>query len=176
MNPLVDEFLGELDVSMKEHGGRRIIDEELWVEAMELAFHPDPRVAFRASWALESAYFASPGGMLPHMERFVDVFLEATNQSVHRQYSKMLCDMQRSRMVVVDDVRLARIAEKSYDLLVAHDTRPAVMVWCMEILFDISPRLDWVGEALREALHMIMENNPSRGVANRASKMLRKLG
>ncbi len=169
-------FSGELDCSMKERVGHVIVRDGLWAEAIGLAVHPDPRVAFRASWALRWAYGVSPEGLLAYIDSFVDAFLKSDNGSVHREYSKILYDMQRRRMVTFDDIRLTRIAEKALDLLVAAGTKVAVKAWCIDILCDASPRLDWVAEVLRDTLHHILHSAPSPGLAHKASKGLRKLG
>ncbi len=176
MDLLIDKLSGELDSTMKELVGRIIVRDALWGEAIELALHPDPRLAFRASWALEWAYFDSPEDLLTHIDCFVEAFLKSENGSVHRQYSKILCDMQRRQIIVFDDIRLSQISEKAFDLLVSPDVRTAVKVWCIELLFDASLRLDWIRDALNDILQHIMESNPSRGLANRASKVLRRLG
>lgn len=175
MDLLVCELSGRLDGGLSERVGSMIMRNNLWNSVLSLAFHPDSRIAFRAAWALEWAYFHDKSAFLPHSDRFIEAFIAATNGSVHRQYSKMLWDMYHGRIVVIDDIRLARIAEKAFDLLIGNGTKPAVMVWCMDLLFDISPRVDWVGEQLRETLERIMENEPSRGTANRAAKILKRM-
>ncbi len=172
---LIEELSGELDGGVKERVGRIIVRDGLWAEAIGLAWHPDPRVAFRAAWALGWAYNNSPEGLLPYVDDFVEAFVVSDNGSVHREYSKILCDMHRRRMVVFDDIRLAQIAEKSFDLLISPDVKVAVKAWCMDILCDAVPRMDWVGDMLRDTLHRILEDAPSPGLANKASKVLRKL-
>jgi hypothetical protein len=175
MDRLVEVLSGELDGSMKEVVGRAIVRDGLWAEAIGLASHPDARVAFRAAWALEWAYFSAPEGLLPHIDIFVEAFLKSDNGSVHREYLKILCDIQCRRIVEFDDIQRVRIVEKAFDLLISPATKPGVKVWCMDILSSAPPHLDWVGEALTEALHRILESDPSPGLANRASKVLRKL-
>jgi hypothetical protein len=197
MDRLVEMLSGELDGSIKERVGREIVSGGLWAEVIGLASHPDPRIVFRAAWALEWAYNDSPEGLLPYIDEFVEAFLASDNGSVHREYLKILCDIRRRRSTVfVDKERgwssalvdkeyeqnqehmhawLAQIAEKAFDLLVAPDTKTAVKGWCIEILMGVAPHLDWVGEALEETLHWLMENNPSPGLANRCQKALRTI-
>jgi hypothetical protein len=172
---LTAELLCEFGSGMNERAGRIILDNNLIECALGLAMHPDPRAAFRSSWALDWAYFHDREAILPHAERLIDTFIEATNGSVHRQYSKIIYDMYHTRIVAVDGIRLARIAEKAFDLLIDTSTRTAVKVWCMELLFDIAPRVEWVGEQLGLTLRQMMESEPSRGLANRAAKVLKRM-
>lgn len=175
MNRLVKELLGELDGSMKERVGRIIVRDGLWAEAIELACDDDPRVVFRSAWALQWAYEATPEGLLPHIGAFIETFIESENGSIHREYSKILYDIQRRRIIEFDDIRLARIAEKAFDLLISPGVKVATKAWCIDILHDSLPRLDWVGEMLQDTLHRILEEAPSPGLANKASKVLKKL-
>lgn len=175
MDSIVEMVLGEPDSGIKEVVGRVIVRDGRWAEAIALAVHPDPRVAFRAAWALDWAFFHSPEGLTKHFDAFVEAFLISENGSVHRQYLRILADMQHRRIVEIDCIRLVRIAEKCFDLLICNETKAAVKAHCMDFLLDASPRLDWVGDALMDTLSRTLENNPSPGLANRASKILRAM-
>ena len=171
----VEGLSGEMIGEMNGVFGRLIGPNNMWDFALDLAFHDDPRVAFRGSWALEWAYYNDREAFRPYLAHFVDNFLKAANPSVHRHYTKMLWDMQHRGMLVLDDGQAEQVAEKAFDLLIRPETKVAVKVWCMEILYDLSPRLDWVGEQLGEVLRRIMEDEPSRGIANRGLKILRRI-
>ena len=173
---MINELSGELDCGVKERVGRIILRDGLWEDAFVAALHSDPKIAFRASWALGWAYFESPEAMRPHAGRLLETFLVSDNSSVHREYLKIIVDMWHRRMLVMDDVWLVRIVEKSFDLLISSATPAAVKVWCMGLLYELSPLLDWIADALRDVLRGIMEGKPSAGVANKTSKLLRKLG
>lgn len=160
---------------MNERFGELIVSGNMWALALDLGLHRDPKVAFRSSWALEWAFFNDRGAFSPHMAHFIGNFLKATNGSVHRHYTKMMWDVLHRGMLVPDAAQAEQIAEKTFDLLISPATRTAVKVWCMEILFELAPHLDWVGEQLCETVRQIMENEPSRGLANRACKMLKRI-
>ena len=55
-----------------ERIGRLIAREGLLAETIDLGTDPDPRIAFRASYALEYAFAADPKRMEPHLSAFVD--------------------------------------------------------------------------------------------------------
>lgn len=171
----VEGLLAEFESEMNERYGRIIAENDLWDFALDLAFHDDPRVAFRSSWALEWAYFNDRESFRPHTAHFFDNFLKAANPSAHRHYSKMLYDMMRRGAVTLDHGQACATAEKCFELLIDPSTRVAVKVWCMEILFDLRPRLDWLEENLRDAVQILLDTNPSAGLANRGFKLLKRL-
>ena len=74
--PLEKGFSGRLCEWVLGHDG--------WRAALQLAHDPDPRVAFRASAALEYAYFANPDGLRPYQEQFLANFLTAASTSAQR--------------------------------------------------------------------------------------------
>ncbi len=179
-NPITPDLFiagvsSEIKSEMNEKFGRLIGPNNLWDTALDLGLHEDPKVAFHGSWALEWAFYDDREAFRPHIPHFVANFLKATNGSVHRHYTKMMWDMLHRGMLRPDIAQAERIAEKAFDLLIAPATKTAVKVWCMEILFCLAPRLDWVAEQLRETVRQILESNPSRGLANRAGKVLRRI-
>ena len=165
----------DIESEMNEKLGRLIGHNNLWDTALDLGLHDDPKVAFHGSWALEWAFYDDREAFRPHIPHFVDNFLKATNGSVHRHYTKMMWDMLHRGMLRPDIAHAEQIAEKTFDLLIGPSTKTAVKVWCMEILFELAPRLDWVAEQLRETVQQILESTPSCGLANRAGKVLRRI-
>ncbi len=161
----------DIERGMNEKFGRLIAPHNLWDVALNLGLSEDPKVAFHGSWALEWAFYNNREAFCPHIPHFVDNFLRATNGSVHRHYTKMMWNILHRGMLRPDIAQAERIAEKTFDLLIATTTKTAVKVWCMEILFELAPRLDWVAEQLRETVQQILESTPSCGLANRAGRI-----
>lgn len=172
---LADGLNGGYGSGMEERYGRLIADKDLWTDALRLAFHEDKRVAFRASWALEWAYFHNRELFVPHLETFFGNYLRADNPSVHRHYTKMLCDMMRRGLFVPDDAQAEQIAEKTFDLLIGETTKVAVRVWSVEVLYELMPKIDWIGEHLAEVMRRQMETINTPAVLNHYGKLLRRM-
>lgn len=73
-----------------ERIGRLIARESLLAETIDLGTDPDPRIAFRASYALEYAFAADPKRMEPHLSAFVDRYAEVSCHGAQRHFSKIL--------------------------------------------------------------------------------------
>lgn len=166
---------GEFGRGMAERFGRLIAPHGLWSEVIDMALSEDDRVAFRASWALEWAYFDDRQAFAPHVSHFFDVYLKSWNGSVHRMYTKMLCDMMRCGILMPDDVQAEQVVEKCFDLLISDDVKTAVKVWCVEVLYDMCPRFDWISEHLAATLNHQIETNPVPAIINHYNKVLRRM-
>ncbi len=164
---LEEALAGRFARKMNATAGSLIVEENLWDEAMALARRGSngggnrnggDKIAFRASWALEWAYNMAPEQIEARWARFFEDFLSSRNDSVHRVYSKMVCDMMRRGTVALSDDDAERLAEKCFDLLISADTAVAVKVWQIEILSDLAARIDWVGETLTETVRTMSES------------------
>lgn len=129
---------GMLTRKMNTVMGSLIVEENLWDEAMMLARNGDERTAFRASWGLEWAYNQEPEQLESRWNLLFEDFLASSNDSVHRVYSKMICDMLRRGAVTLSDDDAVRLAEKCFDLLIKPETAVAVKVWQIELLADLA--------------------------------------
>lgn len=138
--------------------GSLIEEEGLWDIALEMAMSDNDQTAFRVSWGLEWAYNLRPVEIEGRFDIFLRYFLAASNPSVLRVYSKMLCDMMRRGTAVLSDAEAAQVAEKSFDLLINPDTAVAIKGWQIELLTDLIPRIDWIEENLTEVVRQISED------------------
>lgn len=167
---------GGLTKRMNRMFGTLIQEEGLWEEALALARSDDPRVAFRASWALEWAYTIQPEEIERRFQPFLQDFLTSHNESVQRVYSKMLCDMTRRGSIVLSDEQAVALAEKSFDLLTDPDRAVAVRVWQIELLFDLIPCLGWVEENLTAVVRGLSEHpDCTPAIAAHARSYLRRI-
>lgn len=153
----VDElFLGG---GMKASVGYIILKYGAWEAAMNVARRDGSKTGFRAAWALEWAYEQAEPGDLPEwlFDRLVDDLTASANGSLHRIYAKLVCDMVRFGGSAPTGAQAERLAEKCFDLVIEPATKTAALFWCLEILAELSPRLDWVAEELPATLHRISE-------------------
>lgn len=161
---------------MNRSVGQDIARNGWWKEALDMAFHADNRIAFRASWCLEWAYREQPDNFRPYLPRFLSDFLQSTNGSVHRTYTKMLCGMLRRQVICPDKPQREAIAEKCFDLLIDPGTRTAVKVWAMEILCDFRD-IGWVGEQLEDTVRGLSEaDDCPPAMSAHCRKILQRIG
>ncbi len=145
---------------MKPTVGYLILKHGLWEEAMNIGRHGRRQIVFRATWALEWAYEQSSPEELPEWfaDRMLDYFAASDNGSLHRVYAKMLCDQMRFRDFRPTDGQVERLAEKCFELATNVQTKTAVTFWCLEVLSELAPRIDWVAEELEETVRRISES------------------
>ncbi len=145
---------------MKPTVGYLILKHGLWEEAMDIGRYGEQKIAFRATWALEWAYEQSSPDELPEWfaDRMLDDFAASDNGSLHRVYAKMLCDQIRFGDYRPTGPQAERMAEKCFDLAIDPQTKTAVAFWCLEILSELAPRVDWVAEELDGTVLRISEN------------------
>jgi hypothetical protein len=165
----IDElFLGG---GMKSLVGYVILKYGAWEEAMNVA-RGEAKFSFRSAWALEWAYEQAEADEIPEwfFDRLADDFCASNNGSVHRIYAKMLCDMIRFGGTIPTAAQAEKLAEKCFDLTISPSTRTASIFWCLEILVEIAPRVEWVAEELPETVRRISETtdcSPGMKVATR---------
>ncbi len=169
----VDElFLGG---GMKAMVGYIILKYGVWEEAMNVASRQQDsgsKTAFRSVWALEWAYEYASESDIPEwfFDRVADDFCASANGSVQRIYAKMLCDMMRFGGARPTGEQTERLAEKCFGLVIEPLTKTAAIFWCLEILTELAPRVEWVAEELPETVRRISETpdcSPGMKVATR---------
>lgn len=144
---------------MKAMVGYIILRCDAWEEAMNLGLDGEPRIAFRATWALEWAYEQSEPEERPEwfFDRMADDFVSSSNGSLHRVYAKMLLDQMRFGGICPTPGQAERLADRCLDLVSAPATKTAVRFWCLEILCELSPCVEWVGGELAALLRRLGE-------------------
>ncbi len=172
---------------MKAMVGYIILKYGAWEQAMDAAQSGASTTTFRAAWAMEWAYEQAESGDVPEwfFDRVTGDFCASGNGSLQRIYAKMICDMMRfgdGRNVSSTEARRSAagrrgkvegdnadcgtrptggqaesLAEKCFDLVIAPGTKTALKFWCLEIICELSPRLDWVAEELPATLLRISE-------------------
>lgn len=138
--------------------GSLIVEENLWDSALALSYDTEPKVAFRISWSLEWAYTLKPEMIECRFAEFIVIFIDTDNSSVQRVFSKMLCDMTRRGTIVMSDSDAIAVAERCFGLLTCTDTPVAVKVWQIELLSDLSARIEWIDEHLTGIVRNMSEN------------------
>ena len=106
-----------------------------------MAREAEPKVAFRAAWALEYAWKLWPEGIEMRFGRLLEVLLASSNVSVQRIFSKMAYELLRRQAVSLAD-----------------GEAEALVACCFDRLLDLlAARIDWVGEQLEAIVRQLSE-------------------
>lgn len=169
---MLDE--GAFEKGFAARMGPVVAQPEVFEWAMALAHDPDPKIAFRASYALEEAFFGAPERYLDYTPRITDNFLRVINASAQRHYAKIMAWLLRYHPDQIVPSNDERIAERAFDLLIGDKTPVATRVWAMDMLEVLAGRLPWVAEQLGDTIkHLMAEGSP--GFINRGRKVCRSL-
>ncbi len=173
-----EEFQKELETRFepggKTHWARLILDHDLWTGAMDLALGKRPPVPFRASYALEGAFFENPDGFAPYHRRFVRDFCAATDESVFRHYGKMMAWSLKRKWLTLTNDEATQVAEAACVRLIDARLRVAVRAWSLEVLLLLRGRVAWIDEewpGIIETLRI----DPSPGIQS-CLRRLKKIG
>ena len=78
--------------------------------------------------------------MEPHLSAFVDRYAEVSCHGAQRHFSKILALLLRRKSLRLDDRRLDRTIEVTFDRMIDRSVPVAVKVWAMEILARLADK------------------------------------
>lgn len=149
-------------------------------QLLELGFHPQPTIAFRASWILESWAEHIPETFSPYITQFLSGIAKQKNKSCQRHYTKILMFITHPK---APQCYKETLTEENRELIIywmfewlADRTTPvAVSTNCMDILYALSAEVPEVREELKHQIELLLVLNPTPAVLSRSKKWLAKL-
>ena len=146
------------------------------IQLLELCLHTNYEIAFRAAWILELTYSAQPERLKEFMREFIDVYLVLRNYSCHRHFTKILMNLTRknSQVNIFDTIDPEPLVEVTFGLMIAPETPVAVIVNCMDILYNLKDEFDWIAGELAAQIEFQLRNG-SAALQSRGKKVLHRL-
>ncbi|MCQ6956707.1 hypothetical protein [Mucilaginibacter aquariorum] len=162
-------FIERLSVKLREQNFdlNRLID---------ITFHPDTQVGFRAAWLLDTTILAEPERYINNLEYFVQRMGNVTNASCKRHYTRIMMNLTmpdapegiRSRLAAID---MEVVVEQCFDWLIDPKVKIAVKVFAADTLFNLCDQYDWIKEELaNQVLFMLRDGGPA--IQSRGKKLL----
>lgn len=142
-------------------------------ELVDLSFHRDQVLAFHAAWVLESVLLS--GGTTQEVWKFFfKHYPLQTNSSCQRHFTKIAIyfltkvgsDLQTDMEVIM---------ERTMEWLVDEETPVAVKANCIDILYAMRGKEEWLAEELTFQLEFLARNSTSAALQSRTKKFLTKL-
>jgi len=145
-----------------------IADESLFNQLFQLVFSGDHRIAWRACWIIDNAAEKFPELLADKLSDLIAGLLVTKDSSLIRHFTRILCRYE------IPEKFLGPIVNRSFELL-APSEPPAVRVYAMQLLFNITQRQPDLKGELIAVIRDLIEEGGSAVFINRAKKLLRLL-
>ncbi|MXV16594.1 hypothetical protein [Hufsiella ginkgonis] len=158
----------------------RFAGEELPVtRLLELTFAPEKEQAFRAAWILEHLATDMPDAFQPGAEAFLDRYPEQRNLICQRHYCRIMMEIAGKKnglryKTVLEKRNLDPVIDATFEWLIQPGSPVAVQVNCLDILYLLRHRADWVTGELRLHIPFLLQGG-SAAMQSRGKKVLAKL-
>ncbi|RYY37330.1 MAG: hypothetical protein EOP46_02975 [Sphingobacteriaceae bacterium] len=146
---------------------------------VDLTFHPDKNMGFRASWLLENVLLANADGFIDDLPYLIQHFPEVNNPSSQRHYANIMIRLTSPKATTavkekVADIDMECVVEKLFDWLIDPKVLVAVKCSAGEALLHLSKRYDWIAGELSNQMKFLMKNGTA-AIQARGKMILKKL-
>lgn len=155
-----------LHTSIGKNQVDEIVENLVWQnyavkDLIDITFHQNDQVAFRASWILENIYISYPDHFMPTTVYFLDRFAEQNNLSCRRHYGKILALMthKKAKNAIKDTIKTYQtdhLTEAVFAWLIDEKTPVAVKSHCLNILANLSEKHPWIKDELIETMDFLV--------------------
>jgi len=148
-------------------------------DLVDVTFHPDKNIAFRAAWILENLFLDDPARYEPELEYLLSHIKLIKHESCRRHYTKILMHITSPKALPLIKNKLTQInmepaVEQCFDWMIDSKVRVAVKVFASEALFKLRYRYPWIKDELAEQIKFLMRNGTA-AIQSRGKKLLAAL-
>jgi hypothetical protein len=148
-------------------------------DLIDVTLHPEPDIAFRATWILENVFLQDPEIYLPELEYLLSKITVVKAPGSKRHYAKIMMHIteQGAPKIIKDKVQtidFKPVVEQLFDWMIDPKIKIAVKASDAEALFNLRYRYGWITEELVNQLHFLMRNG-SAAIQARGKKLLKEL-
>ncbi len=131
-------------------------------ELIDLTFHKEEQIAFRASWILENIYLKHQEGFIPLSTHFLTVFSTQNNLSCRRHYGKILALMTSKKAPLsikelIQEYDTEQLVETVFSWLIDEKVPVAIKSHCLNILANLSLKHPWIKDELLQTMDYLID-------------------
>ena len=146
---------------------------------VDITFHPDRNVAFRASWILENVLLDDLDNYIPHINYLTKRFIDVNYPSCQRHYGNIIMRITsakapKSIKAVIKKIDFDPVIEHLFEWLIDEKVKIAVKSCAAEALFNLRLQYPWIREELTEQLQYLMRDGTA-AIQSRGRKLLKEL-
>jgi hypothetical protein len=148
-------------------------------DLIDITFHPNKNIAFRAAWILENLFLQNPESYLNDIDYLFGRIKDVKNESCKRHYTKIVMHITNPKAPLpiqqkLEHIDLGPTVAQFFDWMIDPKVRVAIKVFASEALFNIRHRYPWIAEELKNQIQFLMRNG-SAGMQSRGRKLLSQL-
>jgi hypothetical protein len=132
-------------------------------DLIDLTFHEDTTIAFRAAWLLENVFLVNPVSYLTELDYLLESFLRVQYPSCQRHYAKIVMHLtaKKAHPLIrqkIEMTGMGLVVEKSFDWMIDPSVLIAVKRFSAETLFNLRHRYDWIADELAQQVQFLMRD------------------
>jgi hypothetical protein len=148
-------------------------------DLIDITFHPDRGIAFRAAWILENLFLKNPESYLNDMSYLFSRIKDVKYPGCKRHYAKIVMHITDPKTPLsiqqkLDEIDLEPIVEQFFDWMIDPKIRIAVKVFASQALFNVRDRHPWITEELANQIAFLMRDGTA-AIQSRGKKLLSQL-
>lgn len=145
-------------------------------DLIDITFHEDHGIAFRAAWLLENLFLQKPELYVDHLEYLISRIGEVKNSSCKRHYAKIMMHVTDKKghpaiKQKLSEIDLEPVVEQFFDWIIDPKILIAVKVFAAEAMFNVRDRYPWIKDELAEQLRFLMRDGTA-AIQTRGKKLL----
>ncbi|WP_184542949.1 hypothetical protein [Mucilaginibacter sp. FT3.2] len=159
----------------------RILKEQQFAlrDLIDITFHTNKAVAFRAAWLLENVFLKDAESYLPDLYYMISRFKEVKHQGCMRHYAKITMHITDAKalssiQLKLKEINLEPVVEQLFDWMINPGTKVAVKIFAGYALFNLKDTFPWVKEELGNQMQFLMRNG-SAAIQSGGKKILKEL-
>lgn len=131
-------------------------------DIIDLSFHKNVQIGFRAAWILENVYSNHHERFLPYTDYFLEKFPLQNNRSALRHFVKILAFITNKKASeeikkILTDYNTEKIVDVVFAWLINEKIPVAVKSHCLNILANLSSKHNWINEELIQTMDFLVD-------------------
>jgi hypothetical protein len=145
-------------------------------QLIDLTFHNDKGIAFRAAWLLENLILNYQEASIPYFPYLLSRLKDVTNHSCMRHYAKIVMHLTSPRAAqpvraALQQLDLEPTVAQCFDWIIDPQVMVAVKSSACEALFNMRLRYPWIADELPAQLEHLMRDG-SAAIQTKGRRLL----
>lgn len=131
-------------------------------DIIDLTFHPEEQIGFRAAWILENVYLNDAVNFVPFTTYFLNNFSKQNNLSARRHFGKILALLTQKNALlqikhILEQYQTDELVETTFAWLIDEEVPVAIKSHCLNILANFCAKHPWIKDELMQTMDYLVD-------------------